>query len=110
MIAILYIMRYIVSMFGRKHVYDLSTEDIIQNVCDTVIGYADNEYMDGYREQRIALDDYINDVYAWCVSHEVEIYMDGMAWTMPTPKEVRFYGEKGIKEFARKTYIEFYGA
>lgn len=101
---------YHVLVWGKVYTYCLSPKDLVKIIADRIVGEQDNSYMDGCRDEPITLEELQKWTYDECVNcKEMEVYVDGLSFSMPTPKEIRFISKAGIYDIAKQSYNEMYG-
>lgn len=98
-------MKFTVNVFGRKFRYDMTLEELIKAHAETVFGYTENSYMDGYTEEMPSVEEFVEDVYDSVINgYTCAIALDGTEIDMVFPDEVRFLGAEKIKGIIRGVY------
>lgn len=98
-------MKFTVNVFGRKFGYDMSLEELIKEHAETVFGYTENSYMDGYIEEMPSVKEFVEDIYDNVVNgYKCPIALDGTEFEMVFPDEVRFLGAEKIKSIIKEAY------
>lgn len=89
--------------------YDMTIQDLIREFTLTQWGYADNEYMDGYRDEMPDIEHFVDELYEYVVNrHACEIILDGgVAIDYIFPDETRFLGTEGIKNIIHEAIREY---
>ena len=95
---------YNINIFGKTHRYDLLPVEIIYNVCESLAGQCEVEYLDGWKKNVPSQDKFCEECYKTLMRENLDLYLDGIEITIKTPKEVRFFGESGIYKIALEVW------
>ena len=103
-------MKITVSIFGKKYSKEMSIEDLIRAYAETMAGYEENSFMDGYINAMRPVEEFVDDCYE-CIVNGVpcEIGDDDLStFDFVFPDSVRFETTEKIKGIVRDSYLRVF--
>ena len=102
-------MRYTVNVFGKHYHYDLTPTDVLMNVCESIIEEEENAYSDGDRDEPLGLFEYLGQVRNRCSSFTIFVYIEGVGFEIPTPKEISSMSQIQMRKLATEKWHAYFG-
>ena len=104
-------MKITVKLLGKKYSKEMSVEDLIRAYAETMAGYENNSFLDGYIDAMRPVEVFVDDCYA-CIVNGVpcEICDDDLpTFDYVFPDSVRFETAEKIKGIVRDSYLAVFG-